>query len=97
MRGHVGEGKILSNAAFTDMLTLHTPPEDEYGIFWELTTEGRIGHNGADPGVFTYMQFEPKNGMGRMFFTNTDASKESVDMLRKVWKALGDYGKKLNK
>lgn len=96
MRGYHGNGKILTSASFQNMLTLHTPPEDEYGIFWELTTEGRIGHNGADPGIFTYMQFDPKTGIGRIFFTNTDASKKSVDMLRKVWKALGKYGKKLN-
>lgn len=95
MKGYAGEGSILSKESFKNMLSLHTSVEDEYGIFWELSTEGRIGHNGADPGVFTYMQFDPKTKLGRIFFTNTDASKESVDSLRKVWKALGKYGEKL--
>jgi hypothetical protein len=40
------------------------------GIFWNLYTNGTIGHDGDDPGVSTFLFFNPATGMGGVFLCN---------------------------
>jgi len=95
MKGYAGTGNILKTGSFQEMMQDHAPDEHGYGIFWERKVNGRIGHNGADPGVFTYMQFDPETKLGRIVFINTDPSKESIPQVRKIWQTLEKYGIKM--
>ena len=94
MKGYAGKGSLLSSNSYQEMMKLHTRKEDTYGIFWEITEDGKIGHNGGDPGVFTYIQFDPKTQVGRIIFTNTDidSKSNSLNQMRTVWRALLKYG-----
>lgn len=40
------------------------------GIFWNLYTNGTIGHDGDDPGVSSFLFFNPKTGRGGVFLCN---------------------------
>jgi len=40
------------------------------GIFWNLYTNGTIGHDGDDPGVSSYLLFNPSTGKGGIFVSN---------------------------
>ncbi|MEM6805801.1 MAG: serine hydrolase, partial [Bacteroidota bacterium] len=97
IRGFEGKGKILSPESYQEMLKSHAGGEDDYSIFWEYNSAGRIGHNGSDPGVFTNLQFDPKQNQGWLIFTNTNLDKKlgSFDQIRNAWIVLRKYGPKL--
>jgi hypothetical protein len=40
------------------------------GIFWNLYNNGTIGHDGDDPGVSSFLFFNPETGMGGVFLCN---------------------------
>ena len=40
--------------------------EGNEGIFVSFSADGLIGHSGADPGVSTYMFFNPKTNTGKI-------------------------------
>ena len=63
--------------------------EYNYGLFMGHTPIGYIGHTGGDPGVSTFMFFDPEENIGWMLFINTDLnSQEDVDQLFAIWDAL---------
>ncbi len=90
-KAFVGEGTLLSVASYKELfkqqlMASHfkdrgtdNPLDDEFnaGIFMGFTPTGNVGHTGSDPGVFTYMFFDPKTGIGRMVFANTSITAES--------------------
>ncbi|NJO02123.1 MAG: hypothetical protein HC880_10910 [Bacteroidia bacterium] len=64
--------------------------QNQSGLFWEITKQGNIGHNGADPGVFAYLLFNPQNNYGQVFMTNISAFEDEA-MLRdfkEIWQRL---------
>lgn len=80
IRGYHGDKALLNPLSFKTMFTpqfsKEHPPKyinltyRNKGIFWNLYTNGTIGHDGDDPGVGTFLFFNPSTGMGGLFLTN---------------------------
>lgn len=98
-----GKGRLLESESYRQLFTpaleeshfdsrdSEFPYNDEYnyGIFMGHTPIGYIGHTGGDPGVSTFMFFDPKKSIGWMLFINTDLnSDEDVNQLFAIWDAL---------
>ncbi len=105
IRGYGGNGTLLSSESYKTMLHSMYKQEEakkaEYinsGVFWELKKNGSIGHTGGDPGVTTFMFFNPERNTGMIFFTNVDIeeSKELISQFIGIWNALKKYEKQLN-
>ncbi|UOE49335.1 beta-lactamase family protein [Mucilaginibacter sp. SMC90] len=72
--------KLLTEASYQTMFTAQFskehPPKNinltyrNKGIFWNLYTNGTIGHDGDDPGVGTYLFFNTTTGKGGLFLCN---------------------------
>ncbi|MEM7550954.1 MAG: serine hydrolase domain-containing protein [Bacteroidota bacterium] len=110
IKGYSGEGKLLNKNSyqelFREQLTAESFPErdeeddfdDEYntGIFMGFTPKGFIGHTGGDPGIATFMFFDPGTKTGRVMMINTSIiNQEGVDQFYDTWNTLGRYEKKL--
>ncbi len=111
IRGYSGEGKLLSKESyaqiFSELLSEDNFEEerdtdrdfdDEYnsGLFIGYTPIGYIGHMGGDPGVSTFMFFNPKTKIGKLLFVNTDLDQKGADQFYEVWDKLGEYEVRLN-
>jgi CubicO group peptidase (beta-lactamase class C family) len=109
--GHLGNGKLLSKTSyeqlFSEFLTednfeeerdTDRPFDDEYntGFFIGHTPIGYIGHMGGDPGVSTFMFFNPKTRIGKLLFVNTDLDEKGAKQFYAIWDKLGEYEVKLN-
>jgi D-alanyl-D-alanine carboxypeptidase len=80
IRGYQGDKTLLSEASyktmFTPQFTAEHPPKNislknrNKGIFWNLYTNGTIGHDGDDPGVGAFLFFNPDTGLGGLFLCN---------------------------
>ena len=83
MKGYYGESNILSITSFQTMMQnqYKLPPlaksataiKSRSGIFWDIFGEegnGDIGHSGSDPGITTFMYFDPMLGIGCILTTN---------------------------
>lgn len=80
IRGYNGDEFLLKNTAykvmFTPQFSLQLPPKGislakrNKGIFWNLYNNGTIGHDGDDPGVSSFLFFNPKTGKGGIFLCN---------------------------
>jgi CubicO group peptidase (beta-lactamase class C family) len=80
MKGYNGDTTLLSPASFKTMFTKQFTNENpplgiklthrNKGIFWNLYNDGTIGHDGDDPGVSTFLFFNPATGLGGIFFCN---------------------------
>jgi len=101
MRGHAGEGTLLTPDSYTQLFTQQLPIkevpkdpnryDDEFnsGIFMGFSPVGWIGHTGGDPGVSTFMFFDPKTQLGHVVMFNTSLSRESIDQqLIPIFKAI---------
>lgn len=80
IKGYNGDESLLKSAAYKNMFTpqfsAQAPPKGislakrNKGIFWNLYNNGTIGHDGDDPGVSSFLFFNPKTGMGGIFLCN---------------------------
>jgi D-alanyl-D-alanine carboxypeptidase len=81
--------KLLTEASYQTMFTPqfskeHSPKNINLtsrnkGVFWNLYTNGTIGHDGDDPGVGTFLFFNQATGKGGLFLSNKYlASKQSI-------------------
>lgn len=80
IRGYKGDKKLLFAESyklmFTPQFSIEHPPKDislvnrNKGIFWNLYTNGTIGHDGDDPGISSYLFFDTKTGVGGLFLCN---------------------------
>ncbi len=62
------------------------------GIFWSINGKGEYGHSGGDPGIMTFMMFNPNSGIGRIIFTNKlDDEGNGYNQLVYIWKTLEEY------
>ncbi|TAI48507.1 serine hydrolase domain-containing protein [Flagellimonas allohymeniacidonis] len=110
IRGGSGNGKLLSEKSyrlfFSEFLSesnfeeerdTDRPFDDEYnsGLFIGHTPIGQIGHMGGDPGVSTFMFFDPKTKIGKLLFVNTDLDREGADEFYNIWDKLGVYEKRM--
>jgi len=112
IRGYNGDGLILSKDSYQEIFRaqltgenfaerpLDNPYADDYnyGIFMGFTPTGYIGHSGLEPGVSTYMFFNPKSNTGRVLITNTNflTSVEGAEEFDAIWNVLGKYEHQLN-
>ena len=95
MKGYMQGNNILSKASCQDMMRDHTSGQG-YGLFWEYTDAGTIGHNGGDPGVATFMYFDPETGIGQILFVNTSPdSQEAINIIEGSWKLMKKYARRL--
>ncbi|MGN7986325.1 serine hydrolase domain-containing protein [Pedobacter sp. 22226] len=80
IRGYNGDESLLKRASYAAMFmpqfSAQAPPKGislvkrNKGIFWNLYTNGTIGHDGDDPGVSSFLFFNPKTGLGGIFLCN---------------------------
>ncbi|HEY9002671.1 MAG TPA: serine hydrolase domain-containing protein [Mucilaginibacter sp.] len=80
IKGYNGDQKLLKpdsyRLMFTPQFSNASPPKDinlskrNKGIFWNLYTNGTIGHDGDDPGISTFLFFNTKTGIGGLFLCN---------------------------
>lgn len=111
IRGYTGTGTLLSSESYgelfkTQLLAQHFPDrdeeddyDDEYntGIFMGFTPKGYIGHTGGDPGIATYMFFNPATRTGRILMINTSITNmEGVEQFYAIWNKLGEYEARLS-
>lgn len=65
--------KTSYQTMFTPQFSKENPPKGinltyrNKGIFWNLYTNGTIGHDGDDPGVSSFLFFNPATGQGGVF------------------------------
>ena len=104
IKGYQGESQLLSPASFQQMMRnqyAQAPlansiqkTEGRNGIFWDIFAKkgkGDIGHNGSDPGILTFMYFDPASGIGCLLFTNTDAEDKAIKQVLQMWEVLIKY------
>ncbi|MEN8799933.1 MAG: serine hydrolase domain-containing protein, partial [Flavobacteriaceae bacterium] len=74
------------------------PYNDEYdmGVFMGHSGTGYIGHTGGDPGINSFMFFNPETSLGLFMMINTSINdEEGVNQLFGTMEALEYYGPKL--
>lgn len=93
IKGYNGDLTLLNNASFkemcTPMFTEADAPKDinlknrNKGVFWNLYGNGTIGLDGDDPGISSYLFFNPATGIGGLFLCNKfmDDKKDIVELL----------------
>ena len=109
IKGYSGNGTLLSKESYKTLFKEQLGAEnfidrdsedyyDEYntGIFMGFTPNGYIGHTGGDPGVSSFMFFNPKTKVGRILVVNTDFGNEGDQQFNAIWNKLGEYANKLN-
>ncbi len=106
IKGYNGNGTLLSKEGYTELFTKQLSAnqlggEDDndsnMGIFMDFGKYG-VGHNGGDPGVLTFMYFDPQTSIGKILFINTDydSNVEVIKSFFRTWKLLERYEQKLN-
>ena len=95
INGYNGDQTILSKASYQTMFTpqfsKEHPPKGislahrNKGIFWNLYNNGTIGHDGDDPGVSSFLFFNPATGLGGVFLCDRYLADKSeiIDLLVK--------------
>ena len=89
LKGYQGDKQLLTKSSYATMFTpqfsTESPPKGirlttrNKGIFWNLYVNGSIGHDGDDPGVSSFLFFNPKTGLGGVFLSNKYlADKKSI-------------------
>ncbi|MEL7271654.1 MAG: serine hydrolase domain-containing protein [Bacteroidota bacterium] len=90
--------KFLSESHFKEGRDTERPFDDEYnsGLFVGHTPNGQIGHTGGDPGVSSFMFFNPDTGIGKLLFINTDLNQKTADQFFAIWDTLASYEQRLD-
>jgi len=93
IKGYLGDTALLKRTSFkqlfTPMFTTANAPKNinlqnrNKGVFWNLYGNGTIGLDGDDPGVSSYLFFNPATGKGGLFICNQylDNKQPIVDLL----------------
>ena len=81
--GKSGETRVLKAATVEAMKKIQFPKIDKkQGLAWyydRIAWKQMIGHDGGDPGVFTQMFCEPKDGTGIIVLMNGEPKKDSFE------------------
>ena len=113
IKGYNGEGTLLSKEGYQEYFREQLQADnfleerdddfefdEEYnsGIFIGHTYTGLIGHTGGDPGVATFMFFNPASKTGKFMMINTAVrgSDEAVAEFYDAWYTLDKYEKMLS-
>lgn len=109
IKGSMGQGTLLTKESYSKLFApafmpgrspagIDTANEANRGVFWILYNDGRIGHDGNDPGISTYLYFRPSTGLGYLFFTNImDDTEKLFSQDQRILKVMEKYGALLNK
>ena len=92
IRGFQGKSPILEAESFIEMMSPESRVETESGIFWELKGDN-IFHNGGNYGVTSFMSFDRKTGIGKVFLTNI-SSYQDDELLKQmigIWRKMDEY------
>jgi len=109
IKGYNGNSELLKSSSYklmmSPMLTEKVVFSEDtgkkiknIGVFWHLTKDGKIMHNGGNPlGGTVYMSFNPKTNIGRILVTNCDvrASREIIIQYISIWRTMEKYSEKL--
>lgn len=102
IKGYSGDGLLLTKESykefFTKQLSANNFKEDHgenEGIFLSFSPDGYIGHSGGDPGVSTYMFFNPVSQLGKILFVNTNLSSEGENEYNLILDKLNEFGAKI--
>jgi len=104
--GQFKKTRILKKESVQEMLrfqfTASDKPENvkldklNSGIFWATKLGAtRIGHNGSDPGVRTFMLSDLTKKIGVIFFMNTSLSEKEENIYFDIYEELYKYAKKI--
>ena len=110
IKGFTGKGTLLQANSYTELFKKQlnashhsigegeAPSGDEHnsGIFMGFRANGQIGHSGGDPGVATYMFFDPETNLGRILIVNTELEEEGYEALNTIGKTLTEFGNQMN-
>ena len=64
------------------------PREPNSGIFIVYAKSGAIGHTGSDPGICTFMFFNPETMIGKIFMANEDLTAQNLNAFKMIWENL---------
>lgn len=80
LKGYYGDTTILNAASFktlfTPVFSTDQPPANinmkkrNKGVFWNLYNDGSISQDGDDPGISTFLFFNPSTSIGGLFMIN---------------------------
>ncbi len=105
MKGYMGKGTLLEASSYKELFTEQLPAkktpkkpnayDDEFnsGIFMGFSSANTVGHSGSDPGISTFMFFDPEKGLGHIVMMNTSLNGDSINQqlipifkaVNKVW------------
>lgn len=96
--GYKGESKFLSENSWKTFYAKNfnetkpvkglNPKEPNSGIFIVYAKSGAIGHTGSDPGLCSFMFFNPEDMTGSIFIGNEDLTSKNLDAFKMIWKNL---------
>lgn len=99
INGYNGDELLLRKssyqAMFAPQFSKEHPPKGislasrNKGIFWNLYNNGTIGHDGDDPGVSSFLFFNPATGIGGVFICNKYLADKS-DIITLLFKAANE-------
>ena len=89
---------LLSSESIRNMMNLKSITEDRTsGVFWQKIGKKHIGHTGGDPGIMTFMTFDPETGYGYVIFTNkSDNDGDGYNQMVHTWITLQEYMRDIN-
>lgn len=104
--GKFNHKQVLSKAAAQEMLRFQfndgdkpenvNPAQLNSGIFWATKMGGkRIGHNGSDPGVRTFMLSDLERKIAVILFFNTSLTEKEEAVFFDIYSELYKYGIKI--
>jgi CubicO group peptidase (beta-lactamase class C family) len=103
IKGYKGEGILLNEKSYKDFFSKQLSPEnfttyngENEGIFLSFASNGFIGHSGRDPGVSSFMFFDPNTELGRILLVNTELTIDGEKQYNNILDKLSEYGNKMN-
>ncbi len=64
------------------------PAEPNQGLFWAIRRNGTVGHTGGDTGLSSFLFFDPKTRVGKIFVTNTELGPATAPQFKAIWQLL---------
>lgn len=103
IKGKTGQSSLLLSKESYQLLfdkKLDTRPkkmptkEDNYGVFWLWSTNGRIGHTGGDIGTTAFFGFDASTQSGSIVLINSnveETGEKSLEVLSEIVKAYKSF------
>ncbi len=90
IKGYKGKGTLLSEGSYEEMFSYQSNygiSVAKEGIFWGIENTGEIGHSGGDPGILTFVSFDPEKNKGQLFITNISEGfdEDIVQSVIEIW------------